>query len=109
MNKIIKLENYELWCKGQLDSCKNPFGVLQGKGIQYRQGYKAALESTLKWVRQWNTEMTIPSEYAVDIRDIEKKFDEAAKDENLAPIVRLAVGTAKHIILNGNDNCMPIA
>lgn len=108
MNKVIRLEHCLLWCNKRLNDCKDPFGPLEGKGILYRQGYKTAIEDIMTWMQLWVEEIKIPSEYIVDIRDIQKKFDDAAKDENLAPITRLAIGAAKEIVLN-NGIAGPIA
>lgn len=110
MRTIIDADKMGEWINKCIDESHDAFGNLINKSATYRQGYRQALVDVLYKLHCSLENEFVPREYAVDIRDIEKKFDEAAKDENLAPIVRLAVGTAKHIVLkDNNDICMPIA
>ena len=80
---------------------QNHYGNLNNKNIQYRQGYKKACHDILYDIHTFLLESEyVDTAYAVDIRDIKKKFDDAAKNEDLAPIIRLAIGAAKEIVLN---------
>lgn len=80
---------------------QNHYGNLNDKNIQYRQGYKKACKDILYDIHSFLLESEyVDTAYTVDIRDIRKKFDDAAKNEDLAPIIRLAIGAAKEIVLN---------
>lgn len=88
---------------------ENHYGNLNDKNIQYRQGYKKACKDILYDIHSFLLESEyVDTAYAVDIRDIRQKFDDAAKNEDLAPIIRLAIGAAKEIVLN-NGVAGPIA
>ena len=108
MRIIVPLNEIENWCIKGIDDSHDAFGNLISKGIQYRQGYRQALEDVLYQLHFYSESEFVSREYAVDIRDIQKKFDDATKDENLAPITRLAIGAAKEIVLN-NGIAGPIA